>query len=352
MKKRNILILLIISMLFCISSVKAKQFTCGYEYPGGGKVAWADEFELTFKLNDDNTYNSYSSKVTNDSGYNSPIIIDFDVEDSMVLKYINEKLVNNGDYMCPKEVYACDTSKGDDEDNYATYVFVALTMDGYSHMYTNKKQDPGDPDLEIPIKHNGEKYVLDACIFYDYKPDKDNDWPTVDFDSMDCSNYINKVSKLKTLYNDKDYLKYNEKKDELITFCQNVISNVKYEIKEGMVDGCYSSCLKINDDFAKIENSSGGKRTCGFSQRLIVWAANIVKWIKYIIPVIVIVLGIIDFIKAIASSSDDEMKKAQGRFIKRLVAAALIFIIPFIIEFILDKTGFSEYVSGCGVIDL
>ena len=70
------------------------------------------------------------------------------------------------------------------------------------------------------------------------------------------------------------------------------------------------------------------------------------------LPVIVIVLGILDFIKAIGSDKEDEMKKAQGRFVKRLIAAVLIFIIPFIIEFVLDKMGFGEYISGCGIIDL
>ena len=44
---------------------------------------------------------------------------------------------------------------------------------------------------------------------------------------------------------------------------------------------------------------------------------------------------ILDFIKAIASESDDEMKKVSARFAKRLIAAALIFIIPFILDFIL-----------------
>ena len=45
------------------------------------------------------------------------------------------------------------------------------------------------------------------------------------------------------------------------------------------------------------------------------------------------------------------MKKAQDRFVKRLIAAALIFIIPFILGFILDKMGFSDYIDGCDVIE-
>ena len=58
----------------------------------------------------------------------------------------------------------------------------------------------------------------------------------------------------------------------------------------------------------------------------------------------------LDFIKAIGADKEDEMKKAQGRFIRRVIAAALIFIIPFILEFILEKMGFAA--NGCGIIDL
>ena len=78
---------------------------------------------------------------------------------------------------------------------------------------------------------------------------------------------------------------------------------------------------------------------------------TVLKYVQtYSWPVAVIVLGILDFIKAIATDKDDEMKKAQKRFIIRLIAAALIFIIPFIIEFVLDKMGFIA--NGCGIINL
>ncbi|MDO4963845.1 MAG: hypothetical protein Q4E75_07120, partial [bacterium] len=61
-------------------------------------------------------------------------------------------------------------------------------------------------------------------------------------------------------------------------------------------------------------------------------------------------LGILDFIKAMSQDKDDEMKKAQKRFVIRLISAALIFILPFILEFILNKMGIDA--NGCGIIDL
>ena len=125
--------------------------------------------------------------------------------------------------------------------------------------------------------------------------------------------------------------------------------------EEQIQDVCIETCLNLEKKIKKIKEDAGisvkdDEIICGFSGRLITYIANIVKWLKYIIPVIVIVLGILDFIKAVASEKDDEMKKAQGHFVKRLIAAALIFIIPFIIEFVLNKMGFDA--NGCGIIDL
>ena len=123
--------------------------------------------------------------------------------------------------------------------------------------------------------------------------------------------------------------KYNKLKTELKSYCNQVLKYQDY------INDCVTSCLSLEKRINDIEGIKNNGPYCGFSEKLIQWIANIVKWLKYIVPVIVIVFGILDFIKAIASAKDDEMKKAQGRFTKRLIAAALIFIIPFIIEFIL-----------------
>ena len=51
--------------------------------------------------------------------------------------------------------------------------------------------------------------------------------------------------------------------------------------------------------------------------------------------VLLIVLGILDFTKAIFSSSEDEMKKAQSKFMKRVLAAVLVFLIPTLVNLLL-----------------
>lgn len=58
--------------------------------------------------------------------------------------------------------------------------------------------------------------------------------------------------------------------------------------------------------------------------------------IKIAVPIILIVFGIIDFTKAIFSGNEEDMKKSQKAFIKRLVVAILFFFTPVIVNVILS----------------
>ena len=53
------------------------------------------------------------------------------------------------------------------------------------------------------------------------------------------------------------------------------------------------------------------------------------------IPILLIVLGTIDLGKAVISSDDKEVKAAQGRLIKRLIYAAVIFFMVTIVTLVL-----------------
>lgn len=62
---------------------------------------------------------------------------------------------------------------------------------------------------------------------------------------------------------------------------------------------------------------------------------SLITVIKIIVPIILIVLGSLDFAKGIFSSEEGEIKKAQNKFIKRLIIAVVIFLIPTILKAIL-----------------
>lgn len=54
------------------------------------------------------------------------------------------------------------------------------------------------------------------------------------------------------------------------------------------------------------------------------------------VPLILIILGSLDFAKAIFAGDENDMKKAQSKFMKRVIVAVGIFLIPVILGVILD----------------
>ena len=71
-------------------------------------------------------------------------------------------------------------------------------------------------------------------------------------------------------------------------------------------------------------------------QKLIEKIKSYLNIIKIIIPIILIGLGIVDFARAMFAGTEENMKKAQQTFIKRLLIAVLIFFVPTIVEIILN----------------
>lgn len=63
---------------------------------------------------------------------------------------------------------------------------------------------------------------------------------------------------------------------------------------------------------------------------------EILQYVRIIVPILVIVFGIIDFAKAVIASKEDEMKKAQSTFIKRLIIGVAFFFIPIFVDIIMD----------------
>jgi len=63
---------------------------------------------------------------------------------------------------------------------------------------------------------------------------------------------------------------------------------------------------------------------------------EILNIVRVIVPVLLIILGMADFGKAVFAGNADAMKKAQMTFVKRLIIAVIIFFVPTIVNIILD----------------
>jgi len=73
--------------------------------------------------------------------------------------------------------------------------------------------------------------------------------------------------------------------------------------------------------------------------------------VKIAIPLLLIILGTIDFSKAVFTSDDKSSKEAISQFVKRIIIAVIIFIIPTVFNFLFSLVEGAEEVgnkfSGC-----
>ena len=162
----------------------------------------------------------------------------------------------------------------------------------------------------------------------------------------DISGYVSQdFSSRKKMLNE-----YNKHKSQLNSYCNSVLKTLDY------VEGnCMEKCINLMSELSNLEEENGlrnpySEQKCNIGEQVVAMVYNVLKWGKYIAPVLVIILTILDFIKALAAQSDDDMKKAQGKFIRRLIVAALLFLLPLIINFALKTFGF--YSSSCDITDL
>ncbi len=63
---------------------------------------------------------------------------------------------------------------------------------------------------------------------------------------------------------------------------------------------------------------------------------TIIRIIQIAVPIILVVLGMIDFLKALMAQKEDEIKKGQQIFIKRAIAAIIVFFVIAIVKFVIS----------------
>lgn len=61
--------------------------------------------------------------------------------------------------------------------------------------------------------------------------------------------------------------------------------------------------------------------------------------IQIAVPIILVIFGMLDLFKGIMAQKDDEIKKGQKVFIKRLIVAAIIFFVFGIVKFVVSLIG-------------
>ena len=123
--------------------------------------------------------------------------------------------------------------------------------------------------------------------------------------------------------------------------------NSKYDFTEGeKVKNEYLSM----DCAADISGGQTGNETplgkCEVVPPIIIkYLQSALKLLRWVALVLMIILGVLDFVKAAMADDQDALKKAWQHFIKRLIAVIILFLLPILIDFVLYIAGLAGF--GC-----
>ena len=93
--------------------------------------------------------------------------------------------------------------------------------------------------------------------------------------------------------------------------------------------------------------------TCGdvdliFSGTFPYIVSAIILIIKIAIPVLLIIFGMLDLGKAVVAAKEDEIKKGQHTFIKRLITAEIVFFVVQVVQIIIRFVSSNDSnISSC-----
>ena len=97
---------------------------------------------------------------------------------------------------------------------------------------------------------------------------------------------------------------------------------------------------------------AGSYISCGgitIPEPLSILTRIVILLLKIVTPLGLIIIGSVDFIKAVTANNESDIKKKQSKFIKRLVAAAVMFLVVSIVQLIVsisadnsEEKGFSK----------
>ena len=164
------------------------------------------------------------------------------------------------------------------------------------------------------------------------------------------------------------YLVYQQSKWKWVfgTNDANLASQAASAIREKGYPGYYATKVNSYADYFKKEIAMGEikKGNDGNWQCTELWAddgifgnpnqegtvGNLIKKgmqiVRIIVPILIILLGSLDLSKAVFAGKEDEMKKAQKTFIKRIIAGVAVFFVPVLVSIIMS---FTDYVwTGTG----
>lgn len=97
-------------------------------------------------------------------------------------------------------------------------------------------------------------------------------------------------------------------------------------------------------------NSSQGL-TKPFPKKFPSLTSTVISIIEVLVPVLLVIFGGIDFLKAATSGKEDEMKKAQGVFVKRIITGVMVFGLFLMVKTVINIINIGDSDSANGIVD-
>lgn len=253
-------------------------------------------------------------------------------------------LPNNED-ICPPKINYGEWSNGCDD----------FSMKNQECLKTLGGQTLGDVATSLMDKNNvaiftemyrneAQKFINSAVLYEKLELEKTGknkeESKNLKYDCSDFSIAMDSIDKTISESDSKscdNNPKFEQSYNDLKNLCISYSSSFSYNDADDEAKSCMKACNALNDeidDKCSVEPPKGAY--CGtFGNDMINWIIKIFKYVRYGLPAILIILSVMDFIKAITQEDDSKMKDAQKRFIHRLIAIALLFVIPFLLNFVL-----------------
>lgn len=348
-------ILAIITILFIINfnNVYAKGY-CTYEYDGAVLTVYEEENnDISYNVNNDNI-----SSETNFNGQMLPIFM-VAIEKDSIRK---DLFYLSGSFSCPTiniyKTYApsdnkvlVEFSQNTSRSNPTDTVNATLSgnKDKYCDLtYTDNKQI----NVKVRVTENNGKLQFENIIHKNISLGTEIG-PTLhsgllkDY-FLDSSGHLN--CDIARSFNLKMLIGKDEKGSIANGYGGYLYGSkmTEEEAKDGMFlqigyqyKDYYSVDVQVNandsgNDDIDIGMSQGDMDCDGIlAGRTGEFLKNTLNFIKFLVPIIIIGFTIIDFIKAIASQDDKEIKKASDKLIKRVIIGIVIFLLPSLLEYAL-----------------
>lgn len=116
------------------------------------------------------------------------------------------------------------------------------------------------------------------------------------------------------------YRTLSNKTPEMDEICAKGLSDFQVWVENGVIRSFTSGCGMLGTEFKK-------------------WLQGFFDFIKVGSIVLLVIMGLLDFTKAVTSGKDDAIKTAWSSFTKRSLALVILFLLPVLLEFLLTTFG-------------